>query len=125
MGNGEFFDFLEVIRRAESGERVREEDFDKKIGKKTLDLRKKYEINFHPESVVSTDDGLADRLYQAGVELFLGLGVFCIDTQRVIRFTEEELRWALEHAPKEVQYGRENETVSVFPRKVEDRRDPV
>jgi len=125
MGNGEFFDFLEVIRRAESGERVREEEFDKKIGRKTLDLQKKYEIRYHPESVISTDDGLSDRLYQAGVELFLELGVFCMDTQRVIRFTEEELKWALNHVPQEVRYGREKETVSVFPRKVEDRRDPV
>lgn len=125
MGNGEFFDFLEVIRRAESGEKVREGDFDRNIGRKTLELSKKYEIHYRPDWVIPTDDGLADRIYQAGVELFLDLGVFCMDTQRVIRFKAEELKWALKHAPKEVQYGREKEAVTVFPRKVEDRRDPV
>ncbi len=125
MGRGEFFNFLEVIQRAESGEKIREGDFDRKIGRKALELQKKYEIRYRPEMVIPTDDGLADRLYQAGVDLFLDIGVFCMDTQRVIHFSPEELRWALEHAPKEVQYGREKETVIVYPRKVEDQRDPV
>jgi methylamine--corrinoid protein Co-methyltransferase len=31
----------------------------------------------------------------------------------------------LESVPQEVQYGRDKETVMVYPRKVEDRRDPV
>jgi methylamine--corrinoid protein Co-methyltransferase len=122
---GKFFNFLEVIKRAESGEMIKEVDYDKKLGKKTLALMKEYEIRYDPNSVISTDDGLADRVYQAAVDLFLDLGVYCTDTQRVIRFTREELEWALENVPREVQYGRGEETVAVFPRKVEDRRDPI
>jgi methylamine--corrinoid protein Co-methyltransferase len=123
--HGKFFDFLEVIRRAESGEMVKEADFDKKLGKKTLVLMKQYEIRYDPGSVIPTDDGMADRVYQAAVDLFLELGVYCTDTQRAIRFTREELQWALENASREVRYGREKETVSVYPRKIEDRRDPI
>ncbi len=123
--HGKFFDFLEVIKRAESGEILKEADFDKKLGKKALALMKQYEIRYHPESVIPLDDGLADRVYQAAVDLFLDLGVYCTDTQRVMRFTKEELQWALENVPRDVQYGREEETVSVYPRKVEDPRDPI
>ncbi len=122
---GRFFDFLEVIRRAESGEMMKEADYDKRLGRKALSLMKQYEIRYDPECVIPADDGLADRVYQAAVDLFLDLGVYCTDTQRIIRFTREELQWALENVPQEVQYGREKETVSVYPRKVEDRRDPV
>jgi len=122
---GRFFDFLEVIKRAESGEVMKEGDFDKRLGRKVLSLMKQYEIRYDPECVIPTDDGMADRVYQAAVDLFLDLGVYCTDTQRIIRFTREELQWALENVPQEVRYGREKETVSVFPRKVEDRRDPV
>lgn len=122
---GNFFDFLEVIKRAESGEMMKETDYDRKLGKKALALMKQYEIRFDPSSVIPTDDGLADRVYQAGLDLFLDLGVYCTSTQRVIRFTRKELHWALENAPQEVQYGRGKEIVSVYPRKVEDRRSPV
>jgi len=122
---GRFFDFLEVIRRAESGEMMKEADYDKRLGRKALSLMKQYEIRYDPECVIPADDGMADRVYQAAVDLFLDLGVYCTDTQRIIRFTREELEWALKNVPQEVQYGREEERVSLFPRKVEDRRDPV
>jgi methylamine--corrinoid protein Co-methyltransferase len=122
---GKFFNFLEVIKRAESGEMMKEADYDKKLGKRTSALMRQYEIRYDPNSVIPTDDGLVDRIFQAAVDLFLDLGVYCTDTQRVIRFTQEELRWALESVPQEVQYGRDKETVMVYPRKVEDRRDPV
>jgi methylamine--corrinoid protein Co-methyltransferase len=120
-----FFDFIEVIKRAESGEAMKEADYDKRLGRKALSLMRQYEIHFDPQCVIPTDDALADRIYQAAVNLFLELGVYCTDTQRVIRFTREELQWALENVPQEVRYGREKETALVYPRKVEDRRDPV
>lgn len=120
-----FFDFIEVIRRAESGETMKETDYDRRLGKKVLSLMQQYEIRYDPQCVIPADEGLADRIFQAAVDLFLDLGVYCTDTQRVIRFTQEELRWALENVPQEVRYGREEEAVSVHPRKVEDRRAPV
>jgi methylamine---corrinoid protein Co-methyltransferase len=123
-GKGEFFDFMEVIRRADSGEPMKEGDYDKQMGRKALELVKQYEIRFRPDTVVPEDDGLADRVYQAAVSFFLQLGVFCTDTQRVIRFSREELEWALSHAPREVEYGRENDRVVLYPRKVEDKRAP-
>lgn len=122
---GRFFDFIEVIRRAESGEPIKEAEYDRKIGRCALELVKRYDIRYTPECVIPENDGLADRLFEAAVSLFLELGVYCTDTQRIIRFTREELDWALSHAPKEVLYGREEETVALFPRKVEDRRPPV
>jgi methylamine--corrinoid protein Co-methyltransferase len=122
---GKCFDFLEVIKRAESGEMMKEADYDKTLGRKALALMRQYHIRFDPQSVIPADDGLADRVYQAARDLFLDLGVYCTDTQRVIRFAKEELDWALENAPREVRYGRERETVSVYPRKAEDKREPA
>jgi tetratricopeptide (TPR) repeat protein len=98
-----FFDFLEVIKRAESGEMMKEADYDKKLGKKTLALMKQFEIRYDPNSVIPTDDGLADRVYQAAVDLFLDLGVYCTDTQRVIRFTKEDNAAARQWAQKAVE----------------------
>ena len=86
---GRFFDFLEVIKRAESGEVMKEADYDKRLGKKALSLMKQYEIHFDPQCVIPSDDALADRIFQAAVDLFLDLGVYCTDTQRVIRLLEK------------------------------------
>ena len=125
VGQDDFFDFLEVIRRADSGEPMKEGDYDKRMGRKALELSKQYGIRYQPDSVVPEDDGLADRVYQAAVSLFLDLGVYCTDTQRVIRFSGEELQWALERVPRELQYGREKDRVTLFPRKIEDKRRPL
>jgi methylamine--corrinoid protein Co-methyltransferase len=43
----------------------------------------KYNIVYAPEQAVPADDDLADRLCQAGVDLFLELGVYCRDTGRL------------------------------------------
>jgi len=123
-GQGKFFDFIEVIRRAESGEMMKEAEFDKRLAKKTLTLMRQYEIHYDPYSLIPTEDSLADRIYEAAVALFLDLGVYCTDTQKVIRFTREELQGSLENVPQEVRYGREEEAVTLYPRKVEDQRDP-
>src|SRR4030042_2819145 len=90
---GRFFDFLEVIKRAESGEVMKEGDYDKRLGKKVLSLMKQYEIRYDPECVIPTDDGMADRVYKAAVVLFFDLGVYCPNTQRIIRFPQEGLQW--------------------------------
>jgi methylamine--corrinoid protein Co-methyltransferase len=122
---GKFFDFLEVIRRAESGESMMEEDFDKTMGRKALQLTKQYGIHYDPQTILPAEGNLPDRVFEAAVSLFLEMGIFCTDTQRVMRFTREELNWALEKVPKGVEYGREEEKVLLYPRKVEDKRDPV
>ncbi len=91
---------LEIYGRATSGEICAEKDFDlKRFIPAVRGLVKKHGIVYDPATPVPSDDGMADRLWQAGRELFLDVGVYCVDTERVITFDEAELDQALAHAP--------------------------
>jgi methylamine--corrinoid protein Co-methyltransferase len=117
--------YWDFIRRIESGEIVSEADYDRKIGQVAQDMVQKYDIRYTPDDPVPADDALADRLYEAAVELFMKLGIFVIDTRKVVNFERQEIDEALAHAPEEVVYGSGNEAVLVPHREVEDSRDPV
>jgi methylamine---corrinoid protein Co-methyltransferase len=117
-------DFWDAADQCETGEYIKEADFDRKVAPLAKELVRKYDIAYNPEQVIPSDDALADRLFQAGVELFLELGVFCKDTGRIIRFNEKELRWALDHAATSVTYGEGPDLRTMTHRTVEDSKPP-
>ncbi len=101
--------FWEVMDRAvNSGPLTKVEEFEKKIFKKTVELVKKYEIRYNPQTPVLSDDAMVSHLFEAGVELYRELGAYCLNTQRVIRFDESEIRQELKElslAPSEIIVG--------------------
>lgn len=116
--------FWDMVERGEVGEILEETKFDRRLAAKAKELVKKYEIKFLPEEVIPSDDALADRVFQAGLELFLDLGIFCIDTHRLIRFQKEELMEALEKAPSTLKFGKGRDGAIMEYRGVEDRKEP-
>jgi methylamine--corrinoid protein Co-methyltransferase len=116
--------FWDVIARSESGPLVKEKEFDLHLGRVAKQLVKKYNIAYDPEQVVPADDGLADRVYLAGLDLFLEVGIYCRDTGRVMQFTRQEVEWALKQAATTVTYGRGRETAVMSYRSVEDSKPP-
>jgi methylamine--corrinoid protein Co-methyltransferase len=117
--------YWDFIRRIESGEIINEADYDRRIGQAAQGVVAKYDIRYTPDDPVPADDALADRLFEAAIDLFVELGIFVIDTRRVVTFSREEVLEALAHAPPEVIYGTGNDRVKVPHRSVEDERDPV
>ncbi len=117
-------DFWEVVKRSEKGAFIREEEFDRKVGNVADRLVKKYAIQYDQEQVVPADDDLADRVYQAGLDLFLELGVYCRDTSRLITFNRDEVEWALKYAPTTVTYGQSDDVRVMVHRTIEDSTPP-
>lgn len=116
--------FWDIVGRCEKGPFLKEEEFDWQIGLLARQFAKKYDIRFDPEQVISADDDLADRLYQAGFDLFLELGGYCRDTNRLLKFTRDEVEWALRHAPQTVTYGQGRDEAVMVYRAVEDSTPP-
>ena len=80
--------FSEVIQRAMTGPLVPEKEYDLKVFVPGLrKIIKKYDIRYDPETPVPSDDELADRLFQAGLEFYEQVGTYCVDTNRIIHFT--------------------------------------
>jgi methylamine--corrinoid protein Co-methyltransferase len=99
-------DFMEVIRRTESGPYISERDFDIEVIFKTArSLAKKYGVKFNRSQLITLEPEMVDGAFQAGLELAEIAGMFCVNTSRQIKFTRAELIAALRAAPRLLQVG--------------------
>jgi methylamine--corrinoid protein Co-methyltransferase len=121
--------FWEVADRAiNTGPLMKMKVFDLNIFKVTSRLAKEYGIQYDPKFPIPSDDDMADRLFEAGLKLYVEVGTYCIDTERVIRFTEEEIREALvdlSRMPEGIDIGDGAEKRYLFKRGIGDPRKPV
>jgi len=114
----------DAIGRSESGPYMKEDKYDWQVGLTAGELVKKYDIRFDPEQVVPSDDDLADRVYQASLDLFLELGAYCRDTSRLVKFSRDEVETALKYAPTSITYGQGKDEAVMVSRGVEDTTPP-
>jgi len=116
---------MEVIDRALKGPFCSEKDFDLKVFVPRLkEVIKKYEIKYDPENPIPSDNDLADRVFKAGVEFYANVGTYCVDTERSIRFTQEEIEEALVIAPSAPVFGEGKEAKALVARKPESDTPP-
>jgi len=118
---------LQILDRAHTGPPCTAKEWGFKLFKTIAEKLKKYgvEKTCDTENPINTDDELADRFYKAGYELALEMGVFCQDTDRIIKLTEEELDEAIRNAPSEVVLGKGRDMVVLKNRKPEDKLQPL
>lgn len=115
----------EIVKRAETGQFIEEKDFLMKHFIPTMrKVIKKYEIKYDSQIPVTSDDDLADRVWQAALEFFLEVGIYHQDTHRVIKFSEEEVKEALFATPSEYMVGEGADIRRFGSRKIEDSRPP-
>jgi methylamine--corrinoid protein Co-methyltransferase len=117
--------YRDVVARAKRGPIMRERDFEMELlVPKLREVQEKYSIKYDPSTPVPSDDSLADAIYRAAVEFYAAVGAYCIDTNRVIQFTEDEIEEAVQASPSEVAFGEGLDQRIVTHRKVEDDRRP-
>ncbi len=115
----------EILRRSEEGPYIEEKEFDKLVFRKARELAKEFDIRFSGEEVVPSDNTLAKSLFEAGYRMALETGFYVIETKRVIKLTEEELRIGMKTYYKEVVMGEGPDARIVYSRKIEDPRRPI
>jgi methylamine---corrinoid protein Co-methyltransferase len=115
----------EVLQRSKEGPIIEEKQFDLYIFKKTQELAKKYGIRYDPDHPLDVVGDLADRVFQAGRELFLDIGAYCTTTRRVIKVTEKELDDEIATSPDEIELGQGEERIKTVHRSVEGNEEPV
>ena len=85
---------LNMLDKAYTGPIMPMKEWDTKVIPKTIKgILKKYGLTgtLDLENPINCDDDLADTFFKAGWELALELGMYCEDTERVIKITEDEL----------------------------------
>jgi len=118
---------LAVLDKAENGPIMKEKEFDRhQIYERITELIKKYDIRWDREVMVPADDALADRVFEAGMELARETGLYCLDTKRRMVWSRDELEGVLNRAPAQVVIGTGDDTVTIASRRPDDdARVPV
>jgi len=119
---------LEMLDRAHNGPIYKIRDWDSKIILKEAREKLKehgLEKTCSPENPINTDDGLADNFYRAGFELAVELGLLCIETERLIKVSDEELKEAIKKAPSEIVLGEGRDRITMKNRKPEEKTKPM
>ena len=116
----------EVAKRAVEGPYCSEKEFDfKLLYSKAKELVKEYDIKFNPEEIIPSDETLVDNVFEAGFNLFLEVGAYCLDTRRRILFEEYEVRKALANLPEGLVIGVGADAVDMLMRDIEDVSEPI
>ena len=118
----------EMLHRIKEGESVGTREWDNKIVPQTVrKILKKYDLlkTYNPDVPVNQDLELADRYFQAGLELAETIGIHCTDTETVVKFSRKELLDALNEAPSELKLGSGPDQVTLKARGVEDKTKPL
>lgn len=117
---------IEVLKRAEEGPIIDEKDFEAKLIRSTIKhLVEKYKIKFSKNTIVPSDNELADRIYEAALEFAVEVGMYCQSTSRRITWTREEYEEGLKNCMGQAVLGEGNDAVIVRARKPEDSIHPV
>jgi methylamine--corrinoid protein Co-methyltransferase len=115
----------EAIQRSTTGQLMTEEKFETELFPTVLgDLQKKYRIEFDPDEPAMIDPDMADAIFEAGKELLLEVGLLCKNTQRIIKFTQEEIEEVIATARHEVTLGHGREAITLSPRAPGDMQYP-
>jgi len=109
---------IDAYTRAISGPKVDEKEWDFKIiPQKSLELVKEHGIKIDRNTFIP-DAEMADRIYQAGRQMLVDLGIYVIDTHRVIKIADDEITDGLKHAPRELFLGTGRDMAHMVQRKV-------
>lgn len=119
---------LKSLEKAYTGPVCSVKDWDTKVVPQAIRAKlKKYRLEktLDLENPINTDDDLADEFFKAGYELALELGMLNVETERIIKITEEELQETLKHKPSQVTLGSGADQVVLKARKPEDPTPPL
>jgi methylamine--corrinoid protein Co-methyltransferase len=120
------YSYHDIMDRARSGPYITEEDWDlQKVALTTRQLVKKNKLTWNPDEIVTDDPGLADAIFEAGLELAKKIGAYSRTTERIIEFAPEELEEGLRRMPQTLVMGEGKDARTLYARKIMDDRLPL
>jgi len=109
---------IDVLYRAETGPIMDEADFERGLlGPEIKKLAQKYDIRYTGEEIINCNDDLADRVFQAALDLAGEVGVFNQSTSRRILWSREEIENDLKSVPSVASLGNGEQQFLITSRK--------
>jgi methylamine--corrinoid protein Co-methyltransferase len=117
--------FWEILDRTMTGPIMKEEEFEIEFfPTKMAEIVAKHKIECDPEEPIMSDPSLADEIFQAGLELLVEVGLYCKDTKRLVKFTEDEIKEVIKTRRSEVTLGKDRDAITLKPRAPGDKQHP-
>jgi methylamine--corrinoid protein Co-methyltransferase len=114
---------LEIADRAYSGPRMNEKEWNLGLFQTMQKLVTEYNLAYTgPEQYYNVDDDYVDRAFQATIQFLTERGTYCISTNRVIKFTEDEISTAVKAAPSQFIVGTGQDARIIHKREIEDQK---
>lgn len=118
--------YLEIFDRSRSGQALEKDQWDmERIVLPVRRLVKDYWMDWDSRQVIPENGDMVDRIFQAGMELAVSAGIFCLPTDRVIAFSLAEIEETMRHAPRTLQMGEGQDARQLFARGIMDERLPL
>ncbi|MCP5057287.1 MAG: monomethylamine:corrinoid methyltransferase [bacterium] len=113
----------ETIQRTTTGPLMAEDKFETEFFPNVLaDLQAKYKLEFDPDEPAMIDPDMADAVFQAGKELLLEVGLYCKNTRRIVKYTEDEIEGVIATARHEITLGFDRQEITLTPRSPGDEK---
>lgn len=114
---------LEIADRARKGPKLSEDAWNMNLFQRMQSLSKEFGLDdLGPDVFLDIDHTYADQAFAAAVQFLVDTGVFVIPYNRVLQFTEEEVKEAVRSAPGEVLVGAGRDARRIVKREIEDPR---
>ncbi len=118
--------YLELCERSHTGEKVTKDEWDMDYIIDTVrEIVEDYEFDWDKEVIIPEEDKLFEDMFAAAKRMILETGVYNMSTQRIIKFTEEEIEEGIQNMKTELTMGEGKDAYTLVARKVEDPREPA
>jgi methylamine--corrinoid protein Co-methyltransferase len=118
---------MQVLDKANTGPVTNLNDWGLAVGKNIQEKLAKYKIanTCDLKNPINIHDDLADAFFKAGYELAVDMGLFCQDTERVIRLSESDFAYAIKNTKDNLILGKGRDRVVLKHRQPEDPHEPI
>lgn len=118
--------YLELCERSHTGEKVSKDDWDMDYIIDTVqELVEEYEFEWDKQVIIPQDEKLFADMFAAAKEMLKKTGVYNMSTQRIIKFTEEEIEEGIRNMKNELTMGEGKDAYTLVARGIEDTREPA
>lgn len=112
---------FEIGERASAGPRMDEMKWNMALFKKMEELTNRHNLKYSGEDLfLEVDEHYVDNSFDAAIDFLTEMGVYCVTSNRIITFTEDEIREGVKEAPKEFTVGEGKDARTIKKREIED-----
>ncbi|NPE27981.1 monomethylamine:corrinoid methyltransferase [Methanococcoides sp. SA1] len=115
----------QIVDQMLNGKKIEEREHERLLYETNLYLVEKYDIHFDKEEMVPSDQNMADRVFEAAIDLMEEVGVYSIDTGRVIELTREEIVSGIRNTKEPYDIGEGLDAKTIVFREVAEDSIPI